>query len=1247
MSDVHDLPASSTARPRLRFPVVGIGASAGGLRAFQEFLDGMPADAGLALVILSHLEPTRESHLPAILARSTPMPVVEALDGVEVSPGHVYVIPPGRFLRIADGRLRLADPVPTGAVKLPIDYFLRSLAEDCQELSIGVILSGAGSDGAQGLRAIREVGGMGIAQDPATAEHDSMPRAAIATGLVDHVLPIARMAESILGFARHPYVRAVQAGSGETAEGRDELGAILALVLARTRSDFRTYRKPMIHRRIERRMGLAGLPTVAAYLARLREDPKEVHLLARDLLIGVTSFFREPEAFDELRTRVIAPLVAERAGDATIRVWVPACSTGEEAYSLAMLFLEEIGAAGRNVWLQLFATDVGVDALDAARAGVYPESIAADVSPARLARFFRREGGWFRVSKELRASVVFAVQNVIAHPAFSRLDLVSCRNLLIYLEPETQARVVSMLHFALNPGGHLFVGKSDGIGRHSEAFETVSKKARIYRALPSGRAVSGLPVLPALTADLPGHWATIPAPVRKPELSNAVDLALKAFLGHFDAVVLLVDRLGTLLYSQGAVSQVLEVPAGEPDHNVFTMVRGKSGGRLRPAIRQALLENRPVRIEHLRLATGKEFAQVTVTVHPVPDADSKPSLAAVVFQKPQASDAPAAAGRSEGPDLGDQELVLEQLETELRTIRDDLQATVEQSETANEELKAANEEVMSMNEELQSTNEELETSKEELQSLNEELTTANAQIQEKLDELTEANNDLANLLASTEQATIFLDTRLRVKRFTPGATKLLSLIPSDIDRPIADLAQNFVGEGLAEHAEVVLRDLVPREREIRTKDGKVYLMRVLLYRTLDKRVDGVVITFADISRVRLADAEARAARAFAEAIVETVRDPLLVLDPALSVVTVNRAFVGMFGGSLEGLRGRTLTTLGPGFCNEPRLVEALRAVAELDQPFEDLELAFDARTRPSRTLRLNGRRVLRTDDGAPLILLAIEDVSERRKADEAIRESEERYRQLFEAVSDAVLVMDGKTRRMVDVNMAASKMYGYTREEFLGLTHWDIAAESRKTDPSNRRPPVHGDLRARLRWHRKKDGTVFPVEIALGTFVLNGRPVACGVIRDVTERKEAEENRLEQEERLHRLTARLATAQDQEQRRIAEGLHDDVAQLLTAASLTLATVRVTVGPGGGNPALDEADRLIQEANERIHGLTFELASSTLYRLGLAQAVEELCESLRQRVGIQFRVRDQTGGLPLEPVTAIVLLRGCANCSSTS
>jgi len=896
--------------------VVGLVASAGGLDAFKQFFQAMPANSDMAFVLVPHLDPKHESLMAALLGKQTAMPVTEAQEGQRLEANHVYVIPPNRYLTLLEGVIQLGTPPDPGAGHTAIDPFLRSLAADQQERAIGIVLSGTGSHGSLGLKAVKAEGGMAMVQEPSTAEYDRMPLSALDTGLADFVLPPGAMPEALVNYVKH--VTAGVSAQPEPASVQDDLSQVLALLRARTKFDFRAYRKRMLLRRVIRRMGLNHLDTLSDYVALLRERPDELTQLAKDLLISVTNFFRDPEMFQILETQVLPTLIDAHDTDAPIRVWVPGCATGEEAYTFAMLLIERITAAGKACPVQVFATDVDESALETARRGIYPEGLLADLTRQRLERFFTRaDAHSWQVSKQLRETVLFAPQNILADAPFSRLDLVSCRNLLIYLEQDVQNKLLQLFHFALNENGTLVLGPSESIGRQVDLFRPVSKKWRIFNRLNSAHpARAGFPVQGSRRiSELP--LAPAPSPAAHKSLT---DLTRKILLEDYAPAAVVINRRYEVLHYSGPTQLYLQQPGGPPTHDLLTLALAALRPRIRAAVLKALSEEDRVEIGGIRIKRAGQSLMVGLVVQPLPVRQTEERLFLIVFK-----DEPLAlqdAGAEEARAKTDEQLV-RQLEFELKTSREELQSTIEELESSNEELKASNEEVMSMNEELQSTNEELETSKEELQSLNEELATVNAQLRDKVDELEDSNDDMFNLLASVDNATLILGVDRTIKRFTPSATRLFNLIATDIGRPIDHITARFDDAELSHDIDQVLKTLAPCEKEVSHDDTQWFLRRITPYRTADNRISGVVLTLTEITSIKQAelalrkqaeqleqrldehDAALKHERNFIDAILNTSAAVIMVVDPDKRLVRFNAACLSVSGQDLTKMLGTT------------------------------------------------------------------------------------------------------------------------------------------------------------------------------------------------------------------------------------------------------------------------------------------------------------------------------------------------------
>ena len=849
--------ATPAALANQSFPIIGIGASAGGLEALEQFLAHVPAGSGMAFVIVQHLDPTHKGIMPELLQRGTGMKVIQVKDRTRVRPDCVYVIPPNKDMSILHGVLHLLDPVAPRGLRLPIDFFLRSLALDRQEHSIGVILSGMGSDGTLGLRAIKEKAGVVLVQEPATAKFDGMPRSAVDAGLADIVAPVEELPGKILAYLqRTPLIARTETALEDKTQNALEKAIIL--LRAHTGHDFSLYKRNTLYRRIERRMGIHQITRMAAYVRYLQENSQELDLLFKELLIGVTSFFRDAAAWQQLREHAIPTLLAGRPPGQALRAWVPACSTGEEAYSLAIVLKEAVEETRpkRPFTIQIFATDLDRDAIDKARQGVFPANIAADVPPERLRQFFTKEDRGYRVRKEIREMVIFAPQNLIMDPPFTKLDILSCRNLLIYLAPEMQKKLIPLFHYSLGAGGLLLLGSAETIGGATGLFTPLAGKSRIFL-----RKESGLPPEPI---EFPSSFSAAPPaglearPSVKPPLSLQ-SLADQLVLQRYAPPAALVNDTGDILYISGHTGKYLEPAAGKANWNLFAMAREGLRYELAGAFQKALRQKTTVALHGLKVGTNGGEQRVNVTVRRLEEPGPLQGLVMIVFTEVAAPDPAKAASRP--PKARARSARLEELEQELLQARAEARATHEEMQTSQEELRSANEELQSTNEELQSSNEELTTSKEEMQSMNEELQTLNAELQGKVDELSLASNDMKNLLDSTDIATLFLDKELKVRRFTPHTAKIIKLIPGDVGRPITDLVSDLNDPTLAEDVRAVLRTLASMEKPVAARDGRWFHMRIMPYRTLDDRIAGVVITFADITVAKTLEAALRAKHA--------------------------------------------------------------------------------------------------------------------------------------------------------------------------------------------------------------------------------------------------------------------------------------------------------------------------------------------------------------------------------------------------
>jgi two-component system CheB/CheR fusion protein len=895
-------PAASTTISPATCPVVALGASAGGLEAFEIFFRRMPPDSGIGFVLVPHLDARHKSAMTELVQRYTRMNVVEITDGMPVIPDRVHIIPPNAGLSIHGGHFAVVTPREE---PMTIDPFLKSLAEDQGDNAVAVILSGTGSDGALGVKAIKEHGGVAMAQTGRSLRYDSMPHSAVATGLIDFELPVEDMPAKLVEYASH--LRQSQGGreaDNFRTEARRHLAKIYMLLRSKTGHDFSRYKDSTFLRRLQRRMQITQIAKVAAYASLLRKDPREINLLFRELLIGVTHFFRDPRAFEVLDKEVIAKLVAGNKADGVIRVWVAGCSTGEEAYSIAVLLRERLAQSAAPPKAQIFATDIDDHALDIARAGRYSEAIAQDISPERLERFFIRDGNTYRVAKELREMCIFSVHNVISDAPFSRLDLVACRNLLIYLDQSLQNRVIPLFHFALQQGGYLFLGPSENVTHQSKLFTKVDARFRIFKARPARLE------RPALEFGISAGSHRNPAALQKATAASSEETvsrrAMRVMETYAPAYIVVDDR-HEVLHFAGRTGKYLQPTPGTATLDIFSILETSLRPDVRTALHRAAATGQRAVQENAYLMANGNAQPVNIIVEPIPAAENGQHYFVVAFQELGGVRA-REPGTPQPTDDGARNETIANLEGELLATRERLQATIEELETSNEEMKASNEEFQAVNEELQSSNEELETSKEELQSVNEELETVNSELNMKIENLERAMNDRKNLLESTQIATIFLDSELRIKSFTPAITDIFHLIDSDYGRPVTHITSRLAYGDLEHDVRRVLRTLTRAEQEVALADGSaVYMMRILPYRTVDNVIDGVVITFIDLTELK----RGAAGLARLAAIVENSQDAIIGMAPDGTITNWNAGAERIYGHRAAEAVGRPLSLVMP------------------------------------------------------------------------------------------------------------------------------------------------------------------------------------------------------------------------------------------------------------------------------------------------------------------------------------------------
>jgi two-component system CheB/CheR fusion protein len=957
------------------------------MSALESLLEGFDTACEAAIIIVQHQDPSFKSTLASILAKHSKLPVQQATDGLLLQSGTVYVVPPGQAPNISHGVLSLSTPLSPLERTGLIDELFASVAQDAQEISVGVILSGSGGDGVRGTRAIKAVGGLTVAQSPSSAEYAEMPQQVIDTGIVDAVLSTAEMPLRISSYLQSCSSEA--RAQFESAFVPDFLDKVLSALRRELGFDLRGYKRNTLLRRISRRAALTQLRNGSEYLQFLLSNPLELRSLFRDLMINVTNFFRDPQAFEVLAKEAIPAIIARKVPGEAIRVWVPACASGEEAYSIAMSVMEYLDTIGRSYPIQIFATDIDQEALQLARTGRFPESIATEVSPARLQKFFVPCPGGYEVRKELRENIIFAMQNLVGDPPFSRLDLISCRNLFIYLEPVLQRRALSLFHFGLNEGGFLLIGNSETVGDNLSQFEPISKKWRLYRRVGPRRPRDSGRLLFGDSGEL---LRTVASPVLGARGRNRFAQILdSALLKIFTPAATLINREGDVLYLHGNVGAFLQVKSGDPTTNLL----GLLPVTLRTKLRAALDEGGAPESGFLFDSTFESSSGTCrLTVRPAPNKDASEGLFIVSFE---ALSTQASHPQHSLQDRSSQRDAIEHLENLLSTTREELHSTIEDLEGTNEELRASNEEVVSMNEELQSANEELETSKEELQSVNEELSTVNAQLNSKVSELETLSNDLSNLLSSTEIATIFLDSALNIKRFTPSARKLMNLIAADVGRSISDITKRYDDGNLFKDAETVLSTLAPIEREIRSTDGHWYLQRVLPYRTSQNHIEGVVVTFSDISALKEAADRVVASEARYRHMADTA--PVMVWESGLDmgIIFVNRPALEFTGQSLSQACGNGWTaTIHPDDVEE--VIAGYQSAFHQREPFTS---EYRMRSKSGAYRWVISKGVPRFDHTGTFegYIGTRVDITERRELESELRGSNERYQQLLETTS--------------------------------------------------------------------------------------------------------------------------------------------------------------------------------------------------------------------------------------------------------
>jgi two-component system, chemotaxis family, CheB/CheR fusion protein len=964
---------SPSPKGKTNFPIVCIGASAGGLEALQELFTNMPSDTGMGFVVVTHLDPSHVSIMPELLKKYTAMPVYQVKDGMAVKPDNTYVIPPNKNMGILHGKLILLDLPESHGLRLPIDFFLRALAQDKGRAAVCIILSGSGTDGALGLKAIKGEAGLAIVQEPGSAKYDGMPRQAMDSGLADFVLRPSEIPARLVSLAGYSKKEFIEERPTAAAALPDYLGKVFLLLRQHTKHDFSQYKPATLNRRIERRMAVNQIGNMASYVSFLEQHTAEAQALFKDLLISVTGFFRDKEAFVALKSHV-KTLISQRSSTSPLRIWVPGCATGEEAYSITMIVRECLGELNQDIDIQVFATDIDDDAVNRGRSGIYPIGIGADVSPERLRRFFRQAEGTYAIKREVRERVVFAVQDIIKDPPFSKVDLICCRNLLIYLNSDLQAKLVPLLYYSLNKDGILFLGSAETIGKHTDLFSVLDKKWKIYQrrevTLLKRQQMQFGPIgFQRETAEAGGEPKSDTA---KP--FNIAEIVNKILLQKYTPACVVVDEKYDVLYVHGQTGKYLELSTGPLKMNILDMARQGLRSELASALRTAFLKDQETSCSKIEVKQDDNIQLIDLKVSPIAGLAGTQKLCSVMFQTVTPDEPVATAKMKRARSTGSYKRIVE-LEQELALNKETLYTTREEMETSNEELKSANEELQSTNEELQSANEELETSREELQSVNEELMTVNAEQVAKNDELDKTSNDLLNLLNATEIATIFLDMNLNIRRFTPPTTTIFNLIESDIGRPIHHVTSNLVYDKLNEDLNKVLDTLDSRAIEVQTREAHSYILRITPYRTTEHAIQGLVLTCVDITK------EKKATREVTESIVNTVREPLIVLDKDLRIISANNAFYNVFQVVKEKTENQLIYDIGNQQWDIPELRELLEEILPKNTHFDDFEVDHCFPTIGHKKMLCNARRVVAVSEQEPMILLAMEDITERQQRD--------------------------------------------------------------------------------------------------------------------------------------------------------------------------------------------------------------------------------------------------------------------------
>lgn len=958
------------------FLYVGLGASAGGLDALEKFLSNIPENSGMAFIIVQHMDPTHKSGLVNILSRYTKLKVHEVTDGVKVLPDNIYIIPPNKDMGILDGKLQLMEPIEPHGLRMPINYFFTTLAQDQEDKSVGVILSGFGSDGSIGLNEIKANGGISIAQDPASAGSDGMPNSAINTGHVDIILAPEEMPGKILSY-KNTSTKIIKNILSTEDETEQALMKIFILIRNRTGHDFSQYKKSTIYRRIGRRMNIHQIEEMSQYLRYLQENPNEIDQLFKEFLINVTHFFRDPEAFESFKQGVLKYIIDKKSELDSLRVWVPGCSSGEEVYSIAIVIQELLEETNKHLDVQIFGTDLDLNSVKTARTGTYSDIISKDISSERLNKFFYKKENLYIIKNNVRDTVVFANHSVLKDPPFTNLDILSCRNLLIYLESEAQEKVLSKFNYSLNKDGILFLGPSENIGEFMDAFAVIDKKWKLFRSVKSkGSRFDFVKTHPYPAEKNFSNYSSSQLDLKEIKSGksglNITDLAEKNLIEIFAPPSAVINNLGEILYIHGRLGKYLELSPGRARMNILEMAKDGIKLGLSSAIGNAVSNNKDTVFESLKINDDNGENFVKLTVRPLNESEAFKGLFIVSFD--ETSQKKGKNSQIMLDPLTNNSEHIKALENKLKLTTERLNNSIDDLTTSNEELKSANEELQSMNEESQSTNEELETSKEELQSINEELTTVNNELQLKIDELSTVNDDMTNLFNSTEIATIFVDNNINIRRFTEEATNLIKLIESDVGRPLSDITSQIKYPELIDDIGQVIKRVAFKEKEVNTADGKWYKVRIMPYKTSKNVIDGATITFVDVSRIKNIQAKMQSALNYAEDIINTVQEPLLILDQDLVVTSANLSFYETFKLKKSDTTGVKLDKINGGDWNNTTLLSQLKLTVKENSEIKDFEFEYTSKDIGHKKMLLNARKIYRGNLDTELILISMETV---------------------------------------------------------------------------------------------------------------------------------------------------------------------------------------------------------------------------------------------------------------------------------